>query len=170
MARDRSRHPSIGNPHRHPETLRPGYGYDPALSEGAVKPPVFLTSTFVFAIAVAGLAGCLVCPLALAQPVIYRLVAHASPPAYDGPCPAVIAFTGTIFVHHPARVSYRWERSDGAAEPVETVQIDDADIDVKTEWQLATPRGQVLHGSEVLHILSPGDFYSNPAQFTLVCR
>jgi methionine-gamma-lyase len=25
-----------------------GYGYDPTLSEGAVKPPVFLTSTFVF--------------------------------------------------------------------------------------------------------------------------
>jgi methionine-gamma-lyase len=25
-----------------------GYGYDPQLSEGAVKPPVFLTSTFVF--------------------------------------------------------------------------------------------------------------------------
>ena len=24
------------------------YGYDPQLSEGAVKPPVFLTSTFVF--------------------------------------------------------------------------------------------------------------------------
>jgi methionine-gamma-lyase len=32
----------------HPETLMLGYGYDPALSEGAVKPPVFLTSTFVF--------------------------------------------------------------------------------------------------------------------------
>jgi methionine-gamma-lyase len=31
-----------------PETLMMGYGYDPALSEGAVKPPVFLTSTFVF--------------------------------------------------------------------------------------------------------------------------
>jgi hypothetical protein len=25
-----------------------GYGYDPSLSEGSVKPPVFLTSTFVF--------------------------------------------------------------------------------------------------------------------------
>ncbi|WP_204324612.1 PLP-dependent transferase, partial [Stenotrophomonas maltophilia] len=24
------------------------YGFDPQLSEGAVKPPVFLTSTFVF--------------------------------------------------------------------------------------------------------------------------
>jgi methionine-gamma-lyase len=32
----------------HPETLMLGYGYDPALSEGAVKPPIFLTSTFVF--------------------------------------------------------------------------------------------------------------------------
>lgn len=32
----------------HPDTLMLNYGYDPALSEGAVKPPVFLTSTFVF--------------------------------------------------------------------------------------------------------------------------
>ncbi len=32
----------------HPETLMMGYGYSPALSEGALKPPVFLTSTFVF--------------------------------------------------------------------------------------------------------------------------
>ncbi len=31
-----------------PETLMMGYGYDPFLSEGAVKPPVFLTSTFAF--------------------------------------------------------------------------------------------------------------------------
>jgi methionine-gamma-lyase len=38
----------IGNHALKPETLMVGYGYDPALSEGAVKPPVFLTSTFVF--------------------------------------------------------------------------------------------------------------------------
>jgi methionine-gamma-lyase len=31
-----------------PETLALGYAYDPFLSEGAVKPPVFLTSTFQF--------------------------------------------------------------------------------------------------------------------------
>ena len=31
-----------------------GYGYDPALSEGSLKPPVFLTSTFVFENAAAG--------------------------------------------------------------------------------------------------------------------
>src|ERR1700752_394316 len=38
----------IGNHALQPETLMLGYGYDPALSEGAAKPPVFLTSTFVF--------------------------------------------------------------------------------------------------------------------------
>jgi methionine-gamma-lyase len=31
-----------------PETQMMGFGYDPHLSEGALKPPVFLTSTFVF--------------------------------------------------------------------------------------------------------------------------
>lgn len=39
---------SLGNHELHPETLMLGYGYEPLLSEGAVKPPVFLTSTFVF--------------------------------------------------------------------------------------------------------------------------
>jgi len=38
----------IGNHALHPETQMMNYGYDPELSEGAVKPPVFLTSTFVF--------------------------------------------------------------------------------------------------------------------------
>jgi methionine-gamma-lyase len=38
----------LGNHILHPETLMLGYGFDPQLSEGAVKPPVFLTSTFVF--------------------------------------------------------------------------------------------------------------------------
>jgi methionine-gamma-lyase len=38
----------IGNHALRPETLMLSYGFDPQLSEGAVKPPVFLTSTFVF--------------------------------------------------------------------------------------------------------------------------
>lgn len=38
----------VGNHPLHPETLMLSYGFDPQLSEGAVKPPVFLTSTFVF--------------------------------------------------------------------------------------------------------------------------
>ena len=31
-----------------PETLAVAYGYDPALGMGAVKPPIFMTSTFVY--------------------------------------------------------------------------------------------------------------------------
>ena len=37
-----------------PATLMMGHGYDPSLSEGALKPPIFLTSTFVFENAAAG--------------------------------------------------------------------------------------------------------------------
>src|SRR5882757_1702304 len=48
MAVPRPSKTRIGNHVLRPETLMLGYGYDPALSEGAVKPPVFLTSTFVF--------------------------------------------------------------------------------------------------------------------------
>jgi len=38
----------IGNHRLSPETQMMGYGYDPRLSEGSLKPPVFMTSTFVF--------------------------------------------------------------------------------------------------------------------------
>src|SRR6478672_2741420 len=39
---------TLGNRPLAPETLMMGYGYDPHLSERSLKPPVFLTSTFVF--------------------------------------------------------------------------------------------------------------------------
>ena len=38
----------IGNHRLDPSTLMMGYGFDAALSEGSLKPPIFLTSTFVF--------------------------------------------------------------------------------------------------------------------------
>lgn len=37
-----------------PESLMMGHGYDPALSQGAIKPPIFLTSSFAFPSAQAG--------------------------------------------------------------------------------------------------------------------
>lgn len=44
----------IGGRELKPATLMMGYGYDPVLSEGSLKPPIFLTSTFVFESAEAG--------------------------------------------------------------------------------------------------------------------
>lgn len=45
---------TIGTRKLKPATLMMGHGFDPALSEGALKPPIFLTSTFVFPNAAAG--------------------------------------------------------------------------------------------------------------------
>ncbi|MFC7536424.1 cystathionine gamma-synthase family protein [Sphingomonas sp. GCM10030256] len=45
---------TIGNHPLRPETLMMGFGFDPSLSEGSLKPPIFLTSTFVFENAAAG--------------------------------------------------------------------------------------------------------------------
>ena len=44
----------IGNRKLTAQSLMLGYGFDPELSEGSLKPPIFLTSTFVFENAAAG--------------------------------------------------------------------------------------------------------------------
>ncbi|MBV6422630.1 MAG: L-methionine gamma-lyase [Steroidobacteraceae bacterium] len=48
MSYDQYHKRRVGKHELHPETQMMGYGYDPQLSEGSLKPPVFLTSTFVF--------------------------------------------------------------------------------------------------------------------------
>jgi methionine-gamma-lyase len=45
---------ALGNRQLSPATLMMGHGYDPVLSEGSLKPPIFLTSTFAFASAAEG--------------------------------------------------------------------------------------------------------------------
>jgi methionine-gamma-lyase len=45
---------TVGGRKLKPSTLMMGHGYDPMLSEGSLKPPIFLTSTFVFENAAAG--------------------------------------------------------------------------------------------------------------------
>ena len=48
MSEKKWRKRNLGNRPLKPETLMMGYGYDPMLSEGSLKPPQFQTSTFVF--------------------------------------------------------------------------------------------------------------------------
>src|SRR3972149_6784009 len=59
VSRRRSQHPKyketkIGAHRLRPESQMMSYGYDPMLSEGAIKCPIFQTSTFVFESAEAG--------------------------------------------------------------------------------------------------------------------
>jgi methionine-gamma-lyase len=48
MTNDNYHKNRISNRTLHPETLMMGYGYAPAWSQGALKPPIFQTSTYVF--------------------------------------------------------------------------------------------------------------------------
>jgi methionine-gamma-lyase len=48
VAGERYKHRTIGSHVLRPESLMMSYGYDPRLSEGALKCPIFQTSTFVF--------------------------------------------------------------------------------------------------------------------------
>lgn len=48
MKRKDFRRRQIDEPDLQPATQTTAYGYHPSLSEGAVKPPVFLTSTIAF--------------------------------------------------------------------------------------------------------------------------
>jgi methionine-gamma-lyase len=48
VAEKKWRKRTLNNRPLKPETLMMGYGYDPMLSEGSLKPPQFQTSTFVF--------------------------------------------------------------------------------------------------------------------------
>ena len=47
-------HMKIAGREAKPSTLMMGHGYDPVLSEGSLKPPIFLTSTFAFSSAAEG--------------------------------------------------------------------------------------------------------------------
>jgi cystathionine beta-lyase/cystathionine gamma-synthase len=48
MKKNSYKRKNIGKQTLHPETQMMSYGYDPFMSEGAVKPPIFLTSTYAF--------------------------------------------------------------------------------------------------------------------------
>jgi hypothetical protein len=113
----------------------------------------------------------LVPPLAVhAQPAyVDSVTAIAQPTRYAGACPGLIHFVGTIFVHAPATVTYRWERSDDAVTPPKTIYIAHGSMRVETAWRLGKA-GKRVRGSERLRVLSPGDTYSGEASFTVACE
>ena len=114
-------------------------------------------------------ATCLIPALAGAQPAyVDSVTATAQPTRYTGACPGVIHFAGAIFVHEPATVTYRWERSDDVVTPPKTIYIAHGSKRVETSWRLGKP-GKAVRGSERLRVRSPGDAYSGEASFTVAC-
>lgn len=121
------------------------------------------------------LAACLASGAALAQPVVTSVSAGASPNRYDGFCPVRVTFSATIVVDLPSKVTYRWERSDGAVGPSETVSISGRSSDVKsatvsTSWELRHPPGNRFDAGQILHVMAPNDIKSKEAKIELTCR
>jgi hypothetical protein len=84
-------------------------------------------------------------------------------------CPIRYNFTGTLTTNGPTTVTYKWERSDGATAPVQTISFGAAGTQtVTTDWTLGAA-GFSYNGWERLHILTPNDVTSNQANFVLTC-
>jgi hypothetical protein len=89
------------------------------------------------------------------------------PPATS--CPQRFVFVATIKARAATALSYTWERSDSATAPTESVYIDAGSHEVSTYWLLGSARPSGFDGWERLHILSPEDVVSAPAEFRVRC-
>ena len=97
-----------------------------------------------------------------------------SPAASRGPCPVKFTFTGKVALSKKGRFTYKWVRSDGAIDTAVHAPVVYDGVNpaiVTTTWTLGAPGAPFhpFHGWQKLHILSPEDNLSGPANFTLDC-
>ncbi|HUJ00730.1 MAG TPA: hypothetical protein VLY46_10870 [Usitatibacter sp.] len=105
------------------------------------------------------------------QRTVTRVGIVAKPHSYSGPCPATIEFIATIHVsHHPVRVEYEWERSDGARSRREVIDIHAAGEGVSTTWTIGGHPGERRVVWERLHVLAPTGISSPEAHVRIDCR
>ncbi|HXS51694.1 MAG TPA: hypothetical protein VN782_04110 [Usitatibacter sp.] len=104
------------------------------------------------------------------QRTVTRVGIVAKPRSYTGPCPATLEFIATIHVsHHPVRVEYEWERSDGGRGRRETIEIRSAGQGVTDSWTLGRG-GERRVVWERLHVLAPTGISSPEARVRVDCR
>ena len=105
-----------------------------------------------------------------AEHTVTRVGIVAKPKSYHGDCPTTIEWIATIHVsHHPAKVTYQWERSDGAHGPRQEVESDSAGRGVSDTWQLGRP-GMHEVVWQRLHVLAPTGISSPEARVKIECR
>lgn len=95
---------------------------------------------------------------------------RADPFSGTARCPVTVVFSGRIsLLSGSGTVAYRFDRSDGASAPVQTVTFTGpGSKDVSTTWQLGGA-GSQLQGWERLTILDPEETRSEQATFNITC-
>jgi len=75
-------------------------------------------------------------------------------------CPLHVQFKGQVLADRMTKITYRWERSDGEAQPTQTFDVTkpDALIDVMPPdtWTVGAP-GKTFRGAEIFHVLTPNE-------------
>ena len=98
---------------------------------------------------------------------VTSVTASVTPSYFYGTCPKMFNFSAVITVNGPGTVTYKWERSDGAIAPDESITFAAAGSQTVTDsWTI----GISYSGWERVHILTPNDSLSNQANFTLTCE
>ena len=98
---------------------------------------------------------------------VTSVTASVDPSSFTGACPKTFNFSAVITVNGPGTVTYKWERSDGAIAPDESITFAAAGSQTVTDsWTI----GISYSGWERVHILTPNDSLSNQANFTLTCE
>jgi hypothetical protein len=130
-----------------------------------------MSRTRTAAVAAAAVAAAALSLAAFAEVhTVTRVGIVAKPKSYRGDCPTTIEWIATIHVsRHPARVTYQWERSDGAHGPRQEVEIDSAGRGVSDTWELGGP-GMHKVVWERLHVLAPTGITSPEARVKVECR
>ncbi len=99
--------------------------------------------------------------------IVTSITITANPTTYTGTCPALVGFTATITMSGPGTVTYRWERSDAAVKPSQTITFLRADVQIVNDYWDAPPTGA---GWQRLRVGSPNDTTSANAAFTNNCK
>ena len=95
----------------------------------------------------------------------YNAVLSANPANYNGKCPTVIAFNGTISARKAGRVQYKFIRSDNAFAPVQTLEFAGPGTKpVNTTWTLGGPAFRCRTAGKPFRSSTPPAF--NPTRHT----
>jgi len=97
---------------------------------------------------------------------VTSVTASVDPTSYSGPGPKSFTFSAVITVNGPCIVTYKWERSDHATGPTQTITFDTAGSQTVT-YTWTSISVSPYSGWGRIHILTPNDMTSNQANFTL---